>query len=166
VVPSDGAPPPAGLLEVGRVERAHGLRGDVVVRLTSNVDERLARGAVLDTDRGARLHVEAARRHQLRWIVRFAGIADRESAEDLRGTVLLGEPLDEPGALWAHELIGRQVVDQSGAHRGRVEALQDNPASDLLVLDSGHLVPLTFVTEVGLDDGPVRVEVPDGLFEL
>jgi len=40
----------------------------------------------------------------------------------------------------------------------------DNPANDLLELDTGHLVPVTFV--VSLVEGVVTVEAPDGLFDL
>jgi hypothetical protein len=46
-----------------------------------------------------------------------------------------------------------------------VTALQENPASDLLVLDSGSLVPLTFVVD-GPRDGRIEVDVPDGLWDL
>jgi 16S rRNA processing protein RimM len=71
----------------------------------------------------------------------------------------------DPDDLWVHELVGAAVVEADGTERGVVEAVQDNPASDLLVLDSGALVPLRFVT--GRDpEGRVVVEVPAGLFEL
>ena len=73
------------------------------------------------------------------------------------------EPLEDPDALWVHELVGKQVVDQHGTARGEVTAVEANPASDLLVLDSGALVPLTFVTATSADT--INVDVPDGLFE-
>lgn len=152
------------LLEVGRIGRAHGLRGEVLVRLTSDRTERLDPGSVLETPRGP-LTVAASRRHQDRWIVRFEGIDDRTSAEGWHGTVLSGEPLDDPDALFVHDLVGSRVVDVAGRDRGAVVALVANPASDLMELDSGALVPLTFVVE-GPSDGVVRVDVPDGLFEL
>ena len=73
------------------------------------------------------------------------------------------------GALWVHELIGARVVDVSGAARGRVVAVVANPASDLLELDGGQLVPLRFVVG-GVDrdgDGAVvRIDPPEGLFDL
>jgi 16S rRNA processing protein RimM len=46
-----------------------------------------------------------------------------------------------------------------------IEAVQDNPAADLLVLDTGALVPVVFVVD-GPTDGVVRVDTPHGLFEL
>ena len=63
-----------------------------------------------------------------------------------------------------HDLCGAAVVDQRGDAAGVVTAVVANPAADLLELDTGHLVPLTFV--VRCESGVVYVEVPDGLFEL
>jgi 16S rRNA processing protein RimM len=88
-------------------------------------------------------------------------VAGREQAEALAGTVLFAPPLDEAGVIWAHEVIGCVVIDAEGIERGTVTALQDNPASDLLVLDTGALVPLVFVVD-GPRDGQVHVAVPPG----
>jgi 16S rRNA processing protein RimM len=164
-----GTPPPSDqpLLEIGRVGRAHGLHGEVLVDLTSNVPARLAPGVRVWVD-GRRLVVDAAHPHQRRWLVRFAGIDDRVAAEALRGAVLsapaTADPND-PEALFVHQLIGGEVRTAGGRSRGRVVAVQDNPAADLLVLDSGDLVPLTFVDRVG--DGVVHLaaDVPEGLFD-
>ena len=74
--------------------------------------------------------------------MRFAGIDSREAAEGLTGSVLRAEPASTAqGALFVHELIGAEVVERSGPSRGTVVAVEANPASDLLVLDSGALVP-------------------------
>jgi 16S rRNA processing protein RimM len=153
------------LLEIGVVIRPHGVRGEVVVDLVSNRPEtRLAPGSVLESDRGA-LEVAGARPHQGRWIVAFVGVGDRDQADALRGAILSAAPLEEEGALWVHELIGAEVVDAAGRRFGRVEAVEANPASDLLVLERGHLVPLVFVTE-RRPDGTVVIDPPPGLFEL
>ena len=116
------------------------------------------------TDRGV-LTIVSSRPHQGRWLVFFEGIVGREAAETWRGVVLRGEPIVDPGALWVHELIGSRVLERDGRDHGVIVAVQDNPASDLMVLDSGALVPLTFLVD-GPTDGIVHVEVPDGLFEL
>ena len=86
---------------------------------------------------------------------------------DLLNRSTLGErrPIDDPDTLWVHELIGCTVRSADGVDRGVVESVMDNPAADLLVLDSGALVPMVFV--VGSPrDGVIHVETPDGLFEL
>ena len=151
------------MLELGRIVKPHGLRGDVIVDLVSNrPEERLAPGSVLESDRGG-LEVVSARPHQGRWIVVFAGYDDRDAAEGLRGLVLRAEPLDEDGALWVHELIGAEVVDRAGRSYGPVAAVEANAASDLLVLSDERLVPLTFVVEHG--GGRVVIDPPAGLLD-
>lgn len=153
-----------GLLEVGRIARSHGVRGDVVVALTTNRSERVDPGTVLRTASGRALEVEASRPHQDKWIVTFGGVRDRNAADSLRGTVLLAAPLEDPGEMWVHELVGAEVVDTTGAARGTVTAVQENPAADLLVLDDGRLIPVVFVTEHRA--GRVVVDAPEGLFDL
>ena len=152
------------LLEVGRVAKAHGLRGEVVVALSTDRTERLDPGSVLETDRGE-LVVVSARPHQHRWIVQFEGVHSREAADALHGLLLRAEPLDDPDALFVHELIGAAVVDVEGEPVGTVEAVEQNPASNLLVLDGGALVPVRFVVERH-EDGTLVVDLPAGLLDL
>jgi len=151
------------LLEVGRVIRPHGLRGEVVVELCTNRAERVEVGSRLVAERSGLIEVEASRPFGARWLVRFEGVASREAAELLRGERLLAQAIDEPGTLWAHELVGAEVEDVSGRRLGRVVALVANPASDLLELDGGALVPVRFVVEIGLSR--VVVDVPAGLVD-
>jgi 16S rRNA processing protein RimM len=152
----------APLLEVGRVTRPHGLRGEVVVDLTTDRVERLTPGAVLSSDAGD-LTVAAARPHQHRWIVTFEGHAGREAAERLRGLALRAEALDDPDALWVHDLVGSDVVTVDGEVAGTCVAVVANPASDLLELDGGALVPVVFVVE--RTPGRVVIDPPEGLLE-
>ena len=146
------------MLEVGRVVKPHGLAGQVIVELTTDRKERLAPGAVFGD-----LEVIAAQPHQHRWIVTFAGVVDRAGADALRGRVLNAEPINDPDALWVHELIGSEAVDTTGTLLGKVTAVEANPASDLLVLDGDRLVPLTFLVE--RSPGRVVVDPPEGLFD-
>jgi 16S rRNA processing protein RimM len=165
--------PPDGLLEIGRIGRAHGVKGGLVVTLTSDRTERVQAGSrVFDGQQW--LTVATSRSlPQHKWMVLFDGLADRNAAERFTGRVLWAEPLADADALWVHELIGAHVVDQSGVDRGVCVAVIDNPANDLLELDTGHLVPVTFVVSVvsggasgSADGGVVNVEAPDGLFDL
>jgi 16S rRNA processing protein RimM len=149
-------------LEVGFVTKPHGIKGEVIVRLITDRPERLEPGSVLSSDRGP-MTVIASRPHQRDFIVVFEGIPDRNTAETYRGVVLRAEPLDDPDVLWVHELVGARVVETDGTDRGVVMAVEANPASDLLVLDSGALVPLRFV--VSREEGRVVVDVPPGLFD-
>ena len=82
----------------------------------------------------------------------------------MQGARLYADPLDDPAELWVHEVIGRPVLDMDGHLCGVVESVQGNPASDLLVLDSGTLVPVRFVVEER--DDALVIDAPDGLFDL
>ncbi len=155
-------------LEVGRIVRAHGLDGRVVVELVTNRLERLSPGATLSTVDGRPLVVRAsgpapATGGRERWLVCFDGVVGREGAEELRGAVLTAAPIADPEALWVHELVGSAVRDPAGGLLGTVVAVEANPASDLLVLDGGGLVPLCFV--VDHRPGEITVDPPPGLLE-
>ncbi len=144
--------------------RAHGLRGEVILDMTSDRPERVSPGAVLRTSEGD-LVIAEARPHQHRWLVQFEGFGTREEADELRGVALWAEPIDDGDELWVHELIGCTVMDAGERRRGVVEAVQENPAADLLVLDDGSLVPVAFVVGPPVD-GVLRVDTPEGLFDL
>jgi 16S rRNA processing protein RimM len=159
------APEPPALLGVGRIVKPHGLRGDVIVSLTTNRDERVAVGSVLTAEDGRTFEVVRSSAHRGRFIVTFAGVNGIDAAEALRDTPLLAPPLHDPDALWVHDLIGSMVADVGGTELGRVTGVEANPASDLLVLEGGGLIPLRFVTrsEPGVR---VVVDLPDGLLDL
>ena len=166
-------PQPEGcdeLLEIGHVVKAHGLRGEVVVRLVTNRLDRIAAGRRLHVRSANRpataskeLVVSSSRPFQHRHLVFFDGIGTREDADALRGAVLLAPAVHDPDALFVHELIGSEVIDVTGASHGRVVAVEANPASDLLVGEAGWLVPLRFVVE--RRGSQLVVDVPLGLFE-
>ena len=161
---NDPSPAPDGLLEVGRIGRAHGVKGALHLVLTTDRRERVAVGARLH-DGSAWLTVGASRSQPGgRWIVHFDEIEDRNAAERLTGRTLFAEPIHDADALWIHQLIGARVVDTEGIVRGVCVAVVDNPAHDILELDTGHLVPVTFIDR--FDDGVVHVDAPEGLFDL
>ena len=156
------------LLEIGRVVKPHGLTGEVVVVFVSNRPERLQPGSrvsIVPTGSGgapAQLTVVSVRPHRTCHLVCFEGVTDRDAAERLRGARLAAEPLEDPAALFVHELIGADVVDADGVGHGKVTAVEANPASDLLVVDGVHLVPVRFVVEAS--PGRIVVDVPEGIF--
>lgn len=155
------------LLEVGRIGRPHGVRGDTYVTFTSDVQARHEPGSVLvvETPQGSReLVIERSRPEKDRWVVHFAGVDDRNEVERLTNKTLYGRPLPDGDALWVHELIGSSVVDTKGAVIGSCVAVIENPAHGLLELDDGSLVPVPFV--VSCSGGVTVIDPPPGLFEL
>ena len=87
----------------------------------------------------------------------------REAADELREALLFAPAVEDPDSLFVHDLVGSELVELNGTPRGTVVAVQANPASDLLVLEDGNLVPLRFV--VRREPGLLFVDVPVGLFD-
>lgn len=151
------------LLEVGYLGKANGLAGGIIVTLTTNrVQERTAPGVRFFAE-DMWLEVASVRPHKDRWVMTFVGHTSREAAESLRGRVLTAEPVEDPDELFVHTMIGCSVRDIHGVDHGEVVSVVSNPASDLLELASGQLIPLTFY--VSHDDSTIVVDVPIGLLD-
>lgn len=147
---------------MGTIAKPHGLKGEVIVALLTDREDRLDAGSVLETDRGP-LTVVEAHPHQHRWRVRFEGFASREDVEPLHGLVLRAEPVDDPDVWFVHELIGLPVVLSDGTRVGTCASIVENPAHDMVELDDGRLVPLPFVVDVG---DVIEIDPPEGLLDL
>ncbi|MGW5880151.1 ribosome maturation factor RimM [Nocardiopsis terrae] len=166
-------------LVVGRIGRAHGIRGDVAVDVrTDDPDARFTVGAVLRTDPASAgpLTIASTRRHSGRLLVRFEGMADRDAAEALRGTALLVDsadiaPLDDPDEFHDHELVGLTAVTTGGETVGTVDDVLHH-AQDVLVItaEAGHEVLVPFVAalvpEVDVAAGRIVLDPPPGLLDL
>ncbi len=153
---------PNGLLEIGYIRRAHGVRGQVSVELGTDRLERVQPDARWWA-RDGWLTVVSARPHQERWLVTLREVTDRSAAQRYTNATIYAEPVDDSEELWVHELIGAKVVEVSGRERGRCVSVVANPASDLLELDSGALVPVAFVVRHG--DDVIVIDPPEGLFD-
>jgi 16S rRNA processing protein RimM len=174
-----GDPAPARMI-VGRVLRPHGLRGELIVEILSDAPERFVPGAELaagDPESGEPLRelvVAAARLHQGRMLLTFEGVEDRDAADPLRG-LFLSIPVSAarelaPDEFWRHQLVGLEVVDQHGGHRGVVSDVLPGAAHDLLEVrrpdDGTSLVPaVAALVEVQLDEGRLVVQTMPGLLD-
>lgn len=160
---------PVGLLSVGRIAKPHGLKGEVLVSLTTNRLERIAPGSVLHLASGRLLKVTTSAAHQGRWRVRFETVPDRNAADLLHGAELFAEPIDDPDELWVHDMIGAQVALPDGSPVGVVSSVEGNISSDLLLLEDGRMIPLVFVVSHGraTPDAPfvIVVDPPVGLLD-
>jgi 16S rRNA processing protein RimM len=164
---------------VGRVGRAHGIRGDVGVEVrTDDPEARFAPGTSILTepaDRGP-LEVANSRWHSGRLLVKFAGTDDRGAAEALRGTMLVIE-VDEtqrasdPDEFYDYHLIGLKAITPDRVEIGTVGDVLHLPAQDVLAvtrLDGVEvLVPFvaSLVPVVDLDAGTVTIEPLPGLLD-
>ena len=161
-------------LTVARVGKAHGLKGEVALDLrTDDPETRLAIGERLETVPAAAgpLTVTRAREHQGRWLVTFAEVTDRNTAEELRGTELVVEAdaSDEEDAWYPHELAGLRAEHVDGRVLGQIVGLEHLPAHDMLVLrepdGSRTLIPFVkvIVPVVDVAGGRVVLDPPGGL---
>jgi len=169
-------------LIVGRVVKAHGLTGELVVDVrTDDPELRFAPGAVLRAKKSGHAErsygVEAVRAHGVRLLVKLAGVADRDSADALRGSLFVVEsadlpPIDEPDTYYDHQLEGLRVRTTVGRDIGIVAEVLHTSAGELLAVKrdqaSELLVPFVsaIVTSVSLEDRLVEIDPPEGLLEL
>jgi 16S rRNA processing protein RimM len=167
------------LVTVGRIGRAHGIRGEVSVEVRTDSPElRFADGARLTTEPAGAgpLVVGHTRWHSGRLLVRFDGVSDRAVAEGLRGVRLLadvgeGERLDDPDEFFDHQLVGLRAVTTTGDAVGAITDVLHPPGLDLLVVrrpdNREALVPFVadIVPEVDIAAGRVVLDPPVGLLE-
>ena len=156
-------------LAIGRVARAHGIRGRVLIAPYNAGSEGLCRARRIWL--GEReFEVDRAQRVTQGYLVALRGVGDRDQADALRGEEVRVDraelPALEAGEMYAIDLIGYQVSDPQGTVRGVVEDLEEAGPQDLLRLDGGTLVPLALVTEVQPQARRIVVDAPEGLFDL
>jgi 16S rRNA processing protein RimM len=163
---------------VGRVGRPHGIRGEVTVEpRTDEPDERFAPGAVLQVDGPVhQLVVERTHWHSGRLLVVFEGVADRNTAESLRGLLLHvergdDEIPDDPDEYYDSTLTGCAVELLDGTAVGVVAEVLHLPSQDLLVVagpdEREVLVPFlnAFVPTVDVAARRIVIDPPDGLLD-
>jgi len=162
------------LIAVGRVARAHGLRGRVLVvpynGESAGLEKLPAVWLQALTGEPRRVEVLRAERANLGYLVALRGYDDRDRADELRNQEVLvprGElPELDDGEFYAADLVGLQVFDGQGLLRGTVEDLESAGPNDLLRLQGGALVPMGLVKEVDVENRRVIIDAPDGLFDL
>ncbi|HWD61918.1 MAG TPA: ribosome maturation factor RimM [Humibacter sp.] len=170
---------PKAQLRVGRLTKAHGLKGAIKLELfTDDPERRFVPGAEfsLQVPTGSKWHGKTLTLTELRWynghaVGFFEGVADRTEAESLIKAILWVDQDDsvEEDAWYDHQLVGLSVL-RDGIEVGTVARVDHLPAQDLLAVKtpSGEvLVPFVsaIVPEVDIQAGTVIVTPPLGLFE-
>ena len=168
------------LLVVGRIGRAHGVRGEATIEVrTDDPDARFPIGATLQTDPASHgpLTITSGRVHNGILLLGFAGISDRTAVEKLRNTLLLSDvdiDAETSDDLYhvAH-IKGCKVFladsnGESGREIGIVTDVLELPAQDTLVIETANgekLVP--FVTEmvplIDIKNKKIIIAPPEGL---
>jgi 16S rRNA processing protein RimM len=167
------------MVSVGRVARAHGNRGCVIIDPDTDFpDERFCAGNTLYVRRGsevAGLFVRDVRFHRGRPIVAFEEVSTMDDAEALASVDLrvpagtLGSLPD--GSYYHHELIGCDVETVDGATVGVVTAVEGDDGAHRLIVDGeAGEIHLPLVTAICVRVDPAKrviiIDPPDGLLAL
>jgi 16S rRNA processing protein RimM len=179
---SDDTTPQRTQLRVGRLTKAHGLKGAIKLELfTDDPGRRFVPGAVftLQVPTSSPWHGKTLELVELRWYNQhavgfFKNVPDREAAETLAKAILWidqdsAEQSDEEDAWYDHQLVGLSVV-RDGVQVGTLARLEHLPAQDLLIVKTPNgevMVPFVkaIVPSVDVKAGIITVTPPPGLFE-
>jgi len=164
---------------VGRVARAHGIRGQVIVNLETDFpEERFRPGAELFIERGGHieaLRLRAVRFHRERPVIAIDGIETMNDADALAGCELR-VPVEQLATLpantfYRHDLVGCRVDTIDGREVGTVREVEGDIGGSRLVIASARgdvLVPLAAEICRTIDPAGKRIVIapPEGLLEL
>lgn len=170
---------PAGeFLLLGKIVKAHGLRGEVKMFLHSGQPENLQDyKELILVDRSGELlgplTVQKSRNQGKFAVVQFASVTSRSQAESIEGSGVLLAKQDLPdigeNEYYWHQYLGKTVIDLTGRVLGRIEHIFPNGAQDVLVIRSADreiLIPVTKEIIVGETAGELTVDPPPGLVDL
>lgn len=164
------------LLVVGRIGRAHGVRGEVTVEVrTDSPNERFKVGEFLHTEPQSRgpLRIQSVRDHAGTLLLSFEGFDDRNKVETLRNTLLVADV--DPTAsnisnddFHISQIVGATVIDSEGKVLGVVDDVISLPAQDTLVVKADGvdvLVPFVkaYVPAVSIERREITVRNFEGL---
>jgi 16S rRNA processing protein RimM len=164
-------------LVVGKLHRAHGVRGEVILEVITDFPERLHSGVTVyvgDEHRSER--IRSSRTHSEGMLVAFDAYSDPESASGLRNQLVYVRADDRPplpeGEYYHHQLIGLKVITDEGRMLGRLKQILDNTgANDVYVLqpEQGREILLPAIADVirkiDLSRGEIQVHLLPGLLE-
>lgn len=174
-------------LVVGRIAKAHGVTGEMVVEVrTDDPEARFVVGnrmRLKDSRRGSvrEVAIESVRPHGGRLLVRLDGVTDRDGADQLRGRLFVVDsadlpPITDPDEFYDHQLEGLAVRTVDGRAVGVVAEVLHTPGGELLSVkaESGAEILVPFVSAIvtsvsladGADEGGLVIDPPEGLLDL
>ncbi len=162
-------------LAIGRVNRPHGVRGELSVTVLTDFPERFETTEWVylgDESEATPYRLESYRWHKRKILLSLAGITSRTEAEQLRGQFVQipteeAIPLPE-GIYYLYQLIGLEVVTTTGEALGPVVDVIETGANDVYVVDNNGqnlLLPAIpdVVRSIDVTEGKMVVELLDGL---
>ncbi len=163
---------------IGKIVKAHGLKGEVKVKPLTDNPKRFKRlsSVIIERNRGELEELEISRAvvqaHEV--YLSFKDIRNREKAQNLRGAFICIKREDilplEKGRFYHFEVIGFEVITVSGKSLGFVEEFMDLPANDVLVCrknEKEFLIPVIkdVIVDIDKEAGKVIIQPMEGLFD-
>jgi len=160
---------------LGRIVRAHGIRGEVLIKPYSSPSPTLAQSAklYLPGPKPYELFVERRRETPNGFIIKFKGIETRNDSERLKGQEIVCHPDELPeledDEFYSYQLIGLKVCTNEN-EIGTIKEVRTIRGQDLLVVEGEgkeFLIPAVpdILVDVDLSDGIVTIDPPEGLLE-
>jgi 16S rRNA processing protein RimM len=158
---------------IAKIATAHGIKGFVKLHVFAD-DETLANGTLFTSESGDKtLSLTLKNATAKHWLAQIEGITDRTQAEKLRGTELYIDkeslPDTDDDEAYIADLIGLSCIDTSNKHIGKIIAVENFGASDLLEIlpshDESFYLPYTDDTILEISDTTVTIDIPEGLLD-
>ena len=173
-IPTTGSPPSGEpvFLAIGRLQRAHGLRGELLMEVLTDFPERIVPGKKVYTGEGHTLRTfRSVRSMNQGALVAFEGFDSPESAGELRNQMVYVRTDELPelpdGEYYHHQLLGLTVVDQDGKSLGQLMEILQTGANDVYIIKSPEgveqLLPATneVILKVDLNQNIIQVKPPE-----
>ena len=165
-----GSPQSGGpvFLAVGQLHRPHGVRGEIEMKILTDFPERLVPGKVLYVgEKHARHRISSVRPKGAGLLIGLEGYTDRDQVAVFRNLTLYVRsdelPSLPPGEYYHHQLLGLQVVTESGESLGRLTEIIETGANEVYVVTDAagqeQLLPAieSVILEISLERGEIRV---------
>jgi len=158
---------------IAKITTAHGVKGLVKLHIYAE-DEQLANGTLYTSESGSNtLNITLKNATAKHWLAAVEGVSDRNGAEALRGTELYIEQTSLPeigdDEFYYVDIIGLPAVDESGTEIGKVIAVENFGASDLLEIQpngaQSFYLPVSDETLLDIKDDKIVVFIPEGLVD-
>ncbi len=169
-----GSPQPGEpvFLAVGRLRRAHGIHGEILMDVLTDFPERLHAGKTIYLgDEHRPIKLTGVRRQHVALLVRLEGVEDGDATAPFRNLIVYVRAENLPalpeGEYYHHQLLGISVVDEAGQPVGFLTEIMETGANDVYMVVSPDgketLLPAIedVILEVNLERREMRVRLPE-----
>jgi 16S rRNA processing protein RimM len=153
--PGEGEPV---FLAIGKLRRPHGIQGEILMDVLTDFPERLEKGVIIYMgDQHQPLKIRSRRWQNKAMLLAFDGFTDPETAGQFRNEFLYVRADDRPplpeGEYYHHQLLGLEVIDETGQPLGVLTKILDTGANDVYIVrpTRGQEILLPAIEQVILD---------------